>query len=56
MSHFLENNLLKQSQHGFMPRKPFRTNLLEFFRSSNKCNGQGKPFDVVFLDFAKVFD
>jgi hypothetical protein len=31
MSHLLENNLLKQSQHGFMPRKSCCTNLLECF-------------------------
>jgi hypothetical protein len=56
MSHLLENNLLKQSQHGFMPRKSCCTNLLEFFEAATSAVDKGKPFDVVFLDFAKAFD
>ena len=56
MEHLLENNLLYQSQHGFMPRKSCCTNLLEFFEAATKSVDAGNPFDVIFLDFAKAFD
>jgi hypothetical protein len=56
MEHLLENNLLNQSQHGFMPRKSCCTNLLEFFEAATKSVDAGNPFDVIFLDFAKAFD
>jgi hypothetical protein len=56
MEHLLENGLLKQSQHGFMPRKSCCTNLLEFFEAATSAVDAGDPFDVVFLDFAKAFD
>jgi hypothetical protein len=56
MTHLLENDLLRQSQHGFMPRKSCCTNLLEFFDAATRAVDSGIPFDVVFLDFAKAFD
>ncbi len=56
MEHLLENNLLNQSQHGFMPRKSCCTNLLEFFEAATRSVDAGNPFDVIFLDFAKAFD
>ena len=56
MEHLLENNLLYQSQHRFMPRKSCCTNLLEFFEAATKSVDAGNPFDVIFLDFAKAFD
>jgi len=56
MEHLLENNLLNQSQHGFMPRKSCCTNLLEFFEAATKSVDAGNLFDVIFLDFAKAFD
>ena len=56
MEHLLENNLLNQSQHRFMPRKSCCTNLLEFFEAATKSVDAGNPFDVIFLDFAKAFD
>ncbi len=56
MDHLLENDLLKQSQHGFMPRKSCCTNLLEFFEAATSAVDAGDPFDVLFLDFTKAFD
>jgi hypothetical protein len=56
MHHLLSNNLLNQSQHGFMQGKSCTTNLLEFFDTVTRSVDEGKPFDVVFLDFAKAFD
>jgi hypothetical protein len=56
MNHLAGNNLLNPSQHGFMPGKSCSTNLLEFFEKTTKVIDAGKPFDVIFLDFAKAFD
>ncbi len=56
MDHLLANNLLNKSQHGFTPGKSCCTNLLEFLEKTTEVIDEGKPFDVVFLDFAKAFD
>jgi hypothetical protein len=56
MSHLLSNNLLNPSQHGFMPGKSCTTNLLEFMETVTRAIDAGKPFDIVYLDFAKAFD
>ncbi len=56
MEHLLENNLIFNSQHGFMPNRSCTTNLLEFFETVSEVIDGGDPFDVVFLDFAKAFD
>ena len=56
MEHFLENNLILPSQHGFLPNKSCPTNLLEFFEVATLAVDNNDPFDIVFLDFAKAFD
>ena len=32
------------------------TNLLEFLEKATRAADEGKPLDVIFLDFAKAFD
>jgi hypothetical protein len=56
MSHLLVNNLLKDSQHGFMSKKSCMTNLLEFFEIITRAVDEGEAVDAMFLDFAKAFD
>jgi hypothetical protein len=56
MDYLLSNNLLNPSKHGFMPGKSCGTNLLEFLEKATEVIDSGRPFDVVFLDFAKAFD
>ena len=56
MDHLLRKNLLSPSQHGFVPGRSCCTNLLEFLEKTTEVIDAGKPFDVVFLDFAKAFD
>ncbi len=56
IEHFLDNNLILPSQHGFLPSKSCATNLLEFFEVATQAVDNGDPFDIVFLDFAKAFD
>jgi hypothetical protein len=56
MTHLKKNGLINTTQHGFMPGRSCCTNLLEFFEEVTKTVDGGRPFDVVFLDFAKAFD
>jgi hypothetical protein len=56
MSHLLENNLIKESQHGFMPGRSCATNLVEFMDFVTKAVDEGKSVDIFYLDFAKAFD
>jgi hypothetical protein len=56
MSHLERNNLIRPSQHGFLPGRSCSTNLLEFLEKVTKEVDSGKPYDIVFLDFAKAFD
>ena len=56
MSHLSRNQLIKTSQHGFMPKKSCTTNLLEYLEMLTKAVDGGEKVDVVYLDFAKAFD
>ena len=56
MSHLSRNQLIKTSQHGFMPKKSCTTNLLEYLEMLTKAVDSGEKVDVVYLDFAKAFD
>jgi hypothetical protein len=56
MGHLLDNELIQESQHGFMPGKSCATNLVEFMDFVTKAVDEGKPVDIFYLDFAKAFD
>ena len=56
MAHLEGNNLINQSRLGFLPGKSCCMNLLELMEKLTKEVDEGRAFDVVFLDFAKVFD
>jgi hypothetical protein len=56
MGHLLDNELIQESQHGFMPGKLCATNLVEFMDFVTKVVDEGKPVDLFYLDFAKAFD
>jgi len=54
---FLEdNNLIKDSQHGFMSGRSCLTNLLDFMEEVTRELDNGNCVDVVYLDFSKAFD
>ena len=55
-AHVENNNLLKDSQHGFRRNRSTQTNLIEFGNVITGWADEGKCFDVFFLDFAKAFD
>jgi hypothetical protein len=56
MEHLEKNKLIGNSQHGFLTGKSCSTNLLEFLEKVTREVDEGKPFYIVFLDFAKAFD
>jgi hypothetical protein len=43
MVHLLNNDLLKDGQHGFMPGRSCGSNLLEFFEKVTKVLDEGQP-------------
>jgi hypothetical protein len=55
MEHLLSDNLMRESQHGFMARKSCTTNLLEFLETLMRSVDEGNAMDVIFLDFAMAF-
>ena len=56
VNHLAVNDLIYQSQHGFMRKKSCLTNLLEYMETLSDLVDQGHSVDVVYLDFAKAFD
>jgi Reverse transcriptase (RNA-dependent DNA polymerase) len=55
-AHLDRNNVISKSQHCFRAGRSCTTNLLEFMEPVTKACDQGKPVDIIYLDFAKAFD
>lgn len=56
VDHLNAQSLLLQSQHGFTKGKSCLTNLLSFLEDVTSAIDEGKPVDVIYLDFSKAFD
>jgi hypothetical protein len=56
MEHLIQNKLIKDTQHGFIPGKSCATNLTLFMDTVTKATDEGKAVDIIYLDFAKAFD
>ena len=56
LKHLLDNDLLKLSQHGFLPNRSCITNLLSFLEDVSLSLDSGHCIDVIYLDFQKAFD
>ncbi|MBM3938034.1 MAG: reverse transcriptase family protein [Sphingomonadales bacterium] len=56
VKHLTDNNLLKETQHGFLKNKSCRTNLTTFFEKVTKSVDNGIQVDIFYLDLAKAFD
>ena len=56
VKHFDDNNMIRDSQHGFRQHHSCLTNLLEFMEDMTSAIDRGRPVDVIFLDFQKAFD
>ena len=54
--HLDQLNLISQSQHGFRSGRSCLTNLLTFMESVTDLIDDGKPVDILYLDFQKAFD
>uniref|UniRef100_A0A8B9CHE2 Reverse transcriptase domain-containing protein n=1 Tax=Anser brachyrhynchus TaxID=132585 RepID=A0A8B9CHE2_9AVES len=55
-AHLGDNAVIGSSQHGFMKGRSRLTNLISFYVKITHIVNQGKPADVIFLDFSKAFD
>uniref|UniRef100_A0A803JL20 Reverse transcriptase domain-containing protein n=1 Tax=Xenopus tropicalis TaxID=8364 RepID=A0A803JL20_XENTR len=50
------HNTISLCQHGFMRNRSCQTNLITFYEEVSKELNAGMALDVIYLDFAKVFD
>jgi hypothetical protein len=46
MNHLLDNKLIRDSQHGFLPGKSCSTNLVLFMDKVTKAVDEGKAVDI----------
>ena len=58
LSHMLENKLMSDHQHGFLPKKSTVTQLLETLEIWTDALDRGESLDTrpIYLDFMKAFD
>ena len=54
--HIEANKLMGNAQHGFRRGRSTTTNLVEFLDQASKWMDEGRPFDIIYWDFAKAFD
>ena len=55
-AHLGDKAITGPSQHGFMRGRSCLINLISFYDKITHLVDQGKPADVIFLDFSKAFD
>ena len=56
VSHFNDNHLYAECQHGFRKRRSCITQLLEVIEDLTQILDSKEPIDIVYLDFRKAFD
>jgi len=56
LNHLIENNLLSDNQHGFVPGRSCVTQLLEALDKWTEVLDNGFKLDAVYLDLSKAFD
>jgi len=56
VDHLEKHNLINDTQHGFRRGRSCLTNLLEFLDKVTRSVDTGDNIDIIYLDFAKVFD
>ena len=55
VKHLEQNNLLKNSQHGFRNKRSCLTNLLDFLYDILNQYDENKAVDIIYIDFQKAF-
>ena len=55
-SYLLSNDLISDSQHGFLKKRSTLSNLLYSIRHWLSSLNSGKSIDIIYVDFAKAFD
>ena len=56
MSHFDDNNLLSQYQHGFRSEHSCESQLISFTQEVYDNLENGNQTDIIVMDFSKAFD
>ena len=56
LDHLRSNDLIRSSQHGFLPGRSCTTNLVEYLNVITKALDKGASYDVILTDFQKAFD
>ena len=56
LTHLQRNELISDSQHGFLPGRSCTTNLLLYMDSLTQASDDGLISDTIFFDFTKAFD
>ena len=56
VGYMMENNLISNKQHGFIPNRNCTSNLLTCLEHWCQFVEDGCPIDVIYTDFAKAFD
>ena len=56
MSYLIENKLISENQHGFVPMRSCTTNLLEFLDRVTAELDNGNLLGVIYTDFSKALD
>ncbi|KAF4804396.1 hypothetical protein TURU_008467 [Turdus rufiventris] len=54
--HPTDKAVIDDSQHGFVKGKSCLSNLISFYDKATHLVDQGKPIDIIFLDFSKAFN
>ena len=54
--HLINNNLINEEQHGFVPGRSCQSQLLVHYKDIYEAMEEGVRIDTVFLDFSKAFD
>ena len=55
VGHLVENDLLKNNQHGFIAGRSTQTQLLQHYTDVFEAISEGVRLDTVYLDFVKRF-
>ena len=56
LNHLIENNIITQHQHGFVPGRSCTTQLLEALDDWTNIIDENGSIDIVYMDFQKAFD